>query len=184
VTKCPNGNFFSFFQFRGAANKTTQKLDAQKGSAVINAELLTDGETFIVRLSDVPISGTGATAQEAFVNMMAARSLAGALPERIERLAREQQGEEVRASIIRTTLAGLIIIGAIAGALVTAVGMAPKVARDLASGLAVATGRWLDELTPAQEEKLAQIARRLRTILTEREQEPPTQEPPQRRAPQ
>jgi hypothetical protein len=161
-----------------------QGIDDQKEASVIRAELLTDGETFILRLSDVPISGTGATAQEAFVNMMAARSQAGALPERIERLAREQQGEKVRAGIIRTTLAGLIIIGVIGGALVTAVGMAPKVAGDLAIGMAAATSRWLDELTPAQEEKLGQMARRLRTILTEREQEPPTQEAPQRRAPQ
>src|SRR5262245_15021902 len=117
---------------------------------VIKGDFFTDGKTFILRLADTPLSGTGATAHEAFQNLMSTQESAGALTGRIKALARDQQGETLRTAIIRMTLAGLIVFGVIGGALVTAASMAPKVAADIATSTAVGLINWLDGLTPAR----------------------------------
>jgi hypothetical protein len=144
---------------------------------VIKGDFFTDGKTFILRLADTPLSGTGATAQEAFENLMSTQQSAGALTGRIKALARDQQGETLRTAIIRMTLAGLIVFGVIGGALVTAASMAPKVAADIATSTAVGLINWLDGLTPAREEKLTILLKRVRTLLGEPEACQPSTSP-------
>ena len=132
---------------------------------IIKGEFVTNGETFIFRLAGTPLSGIGTSPQDAFANLVRAESAAGPLPTQIQALAREQQGETVRASVIRTTMAGLIFLAVVGGALLTAAGMMPRVATQASTALMTAMNSWLDNLTPSQEEKVAAILQRVRTIL-------------------
>src|SRR5262245_14992127 len=102
---------------------------AQKGEIeVIKGEFCTDGKTFILTLAGTPLSGTGATASAAFENLMRTEASAGALSQRLKELARDQQGEQVRATVIRSSLMALIIFGVVAGTLVVTAAMVPRVA--------------------------------------------------------
>lgn len=100
---------------------------------VIRGEFHTDGETFVFTLAGTPLSGVGATPQAAFDALMRVEAQAGALPERLRDLAREQAGAAERASLIR--LVGVLVVGLtiVGGALGGAAALAPRVAADIAA---------------------------------------------------
>jgi hypothetical protein len=145
--------------------------DGPDNAQVIKGEFFTDGKTFIFRLADTPLSGIGATAEEAFANLIKAQSAADALSSRIRALALEQQDEKVRASLIRMIMVGLIALGVVGGALVTAAGMVPKITSDVSASMIAGLNSWLEELTPAREKKLDAVLHRVRTLLSDSKEE-------------
>jgi hypothetical protein len=130
--------------------------------SVIKGEFFTDGKTFILQLADSPLAGVGTTAQEAFQNLIDSRSDAAGLSSRIRALAREQQGERVRAGIVRTVMGGLIAVGIIAGAIIVTAAIAPRVVSEIAVS---ASMKLIDRITPEREEKLARALQHLRALV-------------------
>ncbi|MFN4184204.1 MAG: hypothetical protein ACK4M6_05410 [Hyphomonas sp.] len=98
---------------------------------VIHGEFHSDGETFIFTLADTPLSGVGNTPQAAFDDLIRVTEQAGALPERLRDLAREQAGAAERASLIRLVGALLIGLTIAGGALGGAAVLAPRVVADV-----------------------------------------------------
>jgi hypothetical protein len=125
---------------------------------VIRGEFFTDGKTYILRLGDTPLSGVGATAQEAFENLASNHAAAATLPAQIRALAREQQSESTRVGIIRVIMGGLIAVGIVAGAIITTAAIAPRVLSEM-------TANAIDGLSPEREEKLAKSLQRLRALM-------------------
>jgi hypothetical protein len=121
---------------------------------VIRGEFFTDGKTFILRLADTPLSGVGATVQEAFDNLASNHAAAATLPSRIRALAREQQSESARVAIIRIIMAGLIAVGIVAGAIITTAAIAPRVMTEMATSA-------IDGLSAEGAERLAKSLRRI-----------------------
>lgn len=99
---------------------------------VVRGEFHTDGETFVFTLKDTPLSGVGTSPQAAFDDLMRVQAQAGALPERLRELAREQAGAAERASIIRLVGAALVGLTIVGGALGGALALAPHVIADIA----------------------------------------------------
>jgi hypothetical protein len=128
---------------------------------IITGDFFTDGKTFVFRLAGTPLSGTGETPTAAFQDLMRVRTSGSTLSQRLKELARDQQGERVRATVIRATMTGLIVLGVAAGALVTASGMAPRVAGAVAWSVTTGFDKWLDRMTPEQEAKLATLLQRV-----------------------
>lgn len=98
---------------------------------VIRGEFFTDGSTYIFRLAGLPVSGTGATPQAAYDDMLRAQAASGDLPRQLRLIAREQQGEQVRATLVRTSLFGLIALTLVGGLAAGLVALAPRVAADM-----------------------------------------------------
>jgi hypothetical protein len=131
------------------------------GPEVVRGEFFTDGETFILRLADTPLSATGATADEAFAALLSVRSSAGALPARLALLAREQQGEIVRAKIIQMSAVALIVLGVAVGTLISAVAIGPRVASEMVQVMAARADKWLDSMPPERVAKLSVVLRKV-----------------------
>jgi hypothetical protein len=93
-------------------------MNQSKGAAdVVCGEFHTDGATFVFRLAGLPISGAGPSPQAAFDDLMAAQARAGDLQDKLRAIARDQQGEEVRATLIRMIMIWLIALTLIGGLL-------------------------------------------------------------------
>jgi hypothetical protein len=109
---------------------------------VIRGELFTDGTTFIITLAGTPLSGTGASADAAYADLMRASDAAGDLRGRLEAMAREQQGEIVRATVIRWIMIALICFGVVGGALAGAAAIAPSIAVNMTEAGAKTLSRY------------------------------------------
>jgi hypothetical protein len=139
------------------ARKSEDRTDAD----VIRGEFVTDGKTFIFSLAGTPLSGTGASPQEAYAALLGAQGAAGELPQRLAELAREQQGEKVRAGIIQLLMVGLIALGVVGGALVTTATLASRVMGAVTSVVTGELDSWLDHMPPERERKLGVVTRRV-----------------------
>lgn len=135
----------------------TNELSASDG-AVIRGEFHTDGQTFVFRLADTPFSGVGATPAQAFEDLLRSKASAGDLSRKLRDLAREQRGEQVRAAIVRTSMAALIAFGLVGGALGGAAALAPGVVAGVVETSAYRLGDWLDRMSPETEERLTRIS--------------------------
>lgn len=147
-------------------------------TAIIKGEFVTNGEKFVFRLADTPLSAVGGSAQEAFANLLKAEAAAGSLSSQIRLLAREQKGENARATVVRMTMAGLIAMAIVGGALVTAAGMAPRIASEATTALLVRINSWIDTLTPGRQEKLISLLQRVRAAVHDDEQTCPRSDKP------
>jgi hypothetical protein len=127
---------------------------------VINGEFFTDGKTFVFRLAGTPLSGTGTTAAAAFEDLMRAEASTGGLTHRLKELARDQQGEAVRATVVRTAMVGLVALGIVAGALFGAAVMLPRVVASVTDSTTARLDRWLDQMPPTTKDRIAEIIQR------------------------
>jgi hypothetical protein len=125
--------------------------------ALIQGEFFTDGKTFVFKLAGTPLSGTGATPEAAYNDLMRVQGAAGDLNQRLRDLAREQRGEATRASVIRMTAIAMIAFGVVGAALIGGGALAPKVIADVAEVSSGKMATWVDSLTPEQEQKFARI---------------------------
>jgi hypothetical protein len=140
---------------------------------VLKGEFFTDGSKFVLRLAGAPFAGIGDTPSAAFADLIRAKDSAGGLAQRLTDLARDQQGERVRAAVVRAVMAALIVVGVTAGALVTAAGMAPKVMSRVSASVLDELKRSLEELPPSSERKIADTLRRLQGLQACRQTEVP-----------
>lgn len=140
---------------------TTAGSDTQ----LICGEFVTDGKHFVLRLKGTPLSGTGETASQAFEELMRAEASAGPLAQRLKQLSREQEGEQLRVTLVRWLLIALIAFGGIGGAVVAGLAMAPKVLADVAQSSASRVGAALENMSPEAEQKLSRLLQRLDKML-------------------
>ncbi len=134
-------------------------------AALIRGEFVTDGKKFIFRSAGMSLSGVGDTPSAAFADLMRAEAETAPLSTRMQALARDQEGETVRAGIIRLAAITLILLAVVGGALATSAALAPSVITDLG---ALATSKLVDSiehLTPQREAALRQAVQRLGGII-------------------
>jgi hypothetical protein len=131
---------------------------------LINGEFFTDGRTFVFRLAGTPISGTGNTAAAAFEDLMRAEASTGALTQRLKELARDQQGEVVRATVVRSAMVGLVALGIVAGALFGAAAMLPRVVASVTDSTTARLNNWLEQMPPTTRERIAEIVQRASSL--------------------
>jgi hypothetical protein len=143
------------------------QVDAGKNGEieVIKGEFCTDGKTFILTLAGTPLSGTGSTASAAFEDLMRAETSAGALPQRLKELARDQQGERVRATVIRSSLVALTVFGVVAGIMVVTAAMLPRVAVDVAAVTVSRLNAWADNMPPNHQKRISDLLQRFGGLM-------------------
>lgn len=132
---------------------------------IIQAEFVTDGKTFVIRLAGTPFSGLGDSPGAAFDNLMQTKASAGALPQRVSALAREQEGAKVRTTLIRVAAVGIIIFGLFGGLLLGAAAMLPRVAADVTHTTAQRLSHWLENMPPASEDKLRRLIQQTGNLM-------------------
>jgi hypothetical protein len=142
-----------------------QKSSHERGVDVIEGEFSTDGRTFIFRLAGTPLSGVGNTPAAAFDDLMRADASAGGLPQRLRELARDQQGETVRATVIRIVMVCLIVFGVVGGSLVVAAALLPRVVADATVTTADRLSNWIDKMPPSAEERISKVLQRLGGLM-------------------
>ena len=133
--------------------------------AVLKGEFWTDGTSFIFKLADTPLSGTGDSPAAAFENLMRSDKGAGGLSSRLRELARDQQGERVRAMVIRMAMIGFIAFGLMGGALVGSAALFPRVIADITDITTTRLNRWVETMPPSTEERIARLLQRTGELL-------------------
>jgi hypothetical protein len=128
---------------------------ARDRGEIIKGEFFTDGATFVFRLNGTPFSGTGDTPGAAFDNLLQTKAAAGALPERLAEFEREQDGERVRAALIRTSGIGIIVLGLFGGLIFGTAAMLPRVVGNVTDMTTQRLSNWIDNMPPATEQRLA-----------------------------
>ncbi|HEY0941159.1 MAG TPA: hypothetical protein VGE08_13750 [Steroidobacter sp.] len=141
-----------------------QLLEKDQEADLIQGEFFTDGKTFVFRLKDTPLSGTGNSPAEAFQDLVRVDAAAGALKHKLQTLQREQRGELVRATIIRMTMIGLITFGVLGGALVGAAALAPRVIADMVQITTEKLGNRLAAMSPEQERSIGHLVQKLSAL--------------------
>ncbi len=63
---------------------------------------------------------------------MRTEASAASLSQRLKELARDQQGEQVRSTVIRSSMVALTVLGVVAGIMVVTAAMLPRVVADVA----------------------------------------------------
>jgi len=99
--------------------------------SIVRGDFFTDGKTFVFRLADTPLSGVGDTPSAAFQDLMRVDAEAASLSARLRDLSRDQQGERVRAEIIRMSMIALIVFGVAGGAVAASAALMPRVLADI-----------------------------------------------------
>lgn len=124
---------------------------------VVQGEFFTDGESFVFRLAGTPLSGTGPSPQAAYDDLLRVRSASSGLVDRLQALAREQAGEKVRATVIRWSMAALIVFGVVGGALAGGLAMAPAAITAVTDAGGSRLIAWVEDMPPATERKIARL---------------------------
>jgi hypothetical protein len=132
---------------------------------VVKGDFYTDGRTFVFRLEGTPLTGTGTTPSAAFEDLMRVEATTGGLSQALKDMGRDQQGEQVRATVIRMTMIGLIVFGVIAGTLATTAALLPRVAADLAQITASRLEAWIVQMPPSSEERMGQFLQRIGGLM-------------------
>lgn len=102
--------------FRHEADAHTKyKLSNAFHMPVVEGDFFTDGQTFLVRLRDTPLCGTGRTLDAAFADLMRVLEASGDFAGRLREMAQEQRSERLRASLLRMTAWVLIVFGVLGG---------------------------------------------------------------------
>jgi hypothetical protein len=147
------------------------------GPRVIRGEFCTDGRTFVFNLKDTPLSGIGATPQEAFDDLLLVEAKAGTLPHRLAELAREQADAAQSASLVRIVVIGLVALTIVGGALGGAVALAPRVASDILATTLQKVDGWLAGLSPEARRSISSILHPPAEGQRPAEQGPPIKSP-------
>ena len=134
-------------------------------SGLVTGDFVTDGATFVFRAKGTPFSGIGKSPTEAFQDLMRVSEQAGPLSERLRQLARDQQGEKVRLSIIRMTTIALMVFGVVGGSLVVTAALVPKVAADVGMASLKKLSHWIEDMPPEQQEKLSRAIQRVGNLV-------------------
>ena len=134
-------------------------------TAVIKSEFWTDGTSFIFRLADTPLSGTGDSPTAAFESLMRSDKSVGGLSLRLRELASDQQGEQVRATVIRMAVIGLIAFGIIGGTLVGSAALFPRVIADVTDITTARLSKWVETMPPSTEERIARLLQKAGDML-------------------
>jgi len=141
------------------------KVQDDEADSVIRGEFFSDGATFVLKLADTPLSGAGASPDKAYENLLKATADAGDLTVRLKRLARDQQDERTRQTLIRSLMTSLVVLGVIGGGIIVSAGFLPKIFAEAHLGPADQLTRMLDNLDPDRERKLAGVLTRLDALV-------------------
>jgi hypothetical protein len=131
---------------------------------LIKGDFVTDGEMFVFRLAGTPLSGVGASAAAAFEDLVRVRGETALLAERLQELARDQQDEQVRSTVVRMAMIGLIAIGVVGGALFGAAAIFPRVVADTSELTISQISRWVENMPIEKQEKLSRAIERIREL--------------------
>ncbi len=142
------------------------KVSAEGEVEVLQGDFFFDGKTYVFRLSGTLLSGIGETPTAAFEDLMRVEAKTAPLSSRMRELARDQQGEKVRAEIIRMAMIGLIVFGVVGGSLAASAALAPKVIADIGSLAAGKVINSIDNMTPEREAALATRLRRINGLVS------------------
>jgi hypothetical protein len=143
----------------------TEVTSAKGEIEVVKGEFITDGKTFVFHLPGTPFSGIGSTPADAYQDLMRIGAQTDQLSKRMKELARDQQGEIVRATIIRMSMIGLIVFGVVGGALFGAAAIFPRVAADISENTITQIARWIDDLPADRQEKISHAVQRIGDIF-------------------
>jgi hypothetical protein len=139
----------------------TSDVSDQREIDLIRGDFVTDGTTFVLRLAGTPFSGVGHSAAAAFEDLIRIDREAAPLSDRLRELARDQQGEKVRSTMIRTAMIGLIVFGVIGGALFGAAAMLPRVLADVSETTITQLARWIEDMPADKQERLSRAIARI-----------------------
>jgi hypothetical protein len=137
------------------------KANGQREANLIKGDFFTDGETFVFRLAGTPISGVGNSAATAFEDLVRVSGETAPLADRLRELARDQQDETVRATVIKFAMVGLILFGVVGGALFGAAAMLPRVVADTSETTVTEVARWIENMPAEKQEGLARAMARI-----------------------
>jgi hypothetical protein len=132
---------------------------------MIDGEFFTDGKTFVFRLTGTPFSGMGSDPSSAFKDLLRVESEGSDFAQRFRALARDQQSEAVRATIVRYSIIGLITLSVVEGSLLAAAAMLPHVAADVSAAVYSGLTSKIVEMPPDKEEKLVRFLQRIQTSV-------------------
>ncbi|MGE0830944.1 MAG: hypothetical protein AB7O04_16545 [Hyphomonadaceae bacterium] len=141
------------------------KADGGNELAIVQGDFFTDGKKFVFRLAGTSLSGAGDTPTAAFEDLMRVEAETAPLSTRMRELAREQQGEKVRAEIVRMAMIGLIVFGVVGGALAASVAVAPRVMADIGGMALSRVSHSLDSMSPEREAELAHAFQRIHHLV-------------------
>jgi hypothetical protein len=133
-------------------------------SSLIKGNFVTDGETFVFRLAGTPISGIGKSATAAFEDLVRVSGDAAPLADRLRELARDQEDEKVRATVIRMAMVGLIVLGVVGGALFGAAAIFPRVVADTSELTIRQLSRWVQDMPIEKQEELSRAIARIMAL--------------------
>lgn len=136
-----------------------------KKSSAISGDFVTDGDTFIFRLKGTPLSGVGQSASAAFDDLTRVMGETEPLIARLRDLERDQQGENVRASIVKMSMLGLIVFGVIGGALFGTAALLPRIIADTGETVMTKTADWLENMPEEKQQRLSKALARLRSQI-------------------
>jgi hypothetical protein len=139
-------------------------LNGKRELNLIKGDFVTDGETFVFRLAGTPLSGVGKSAAAAFEDLMRVTGETAPLADRLRELARDQQDEKVRATVIRMAMVGLIVFGVVGGALFGAAAIVPRVVVDTSELAVTQLSLWIKNMPAEKQETLSRALERIRAL--------------------
>lgn len=129
---CASLTVFRFHVEAARGGAMTKASQSNADAGVVSGEFFTDGATYVMRFKGSPISGVGPNPQAAYEDLVRAQSATGELAQKLDMLARDQQSEQVRASLIRAVSTWLIVLTVLGGVTAGVAAVSPKLASDFA----------------------------------------------------
>jgi hypothetical protein len=136
-------------------------MNGKPATNLIKGDFVTDGETFVFRLSGTPLAGVGKSAAAAFDDLMRLSGETAPLVDRLREVARDQQDEKVRATAVKMAMVGLIVFGVIGGAIFGAAAIFPRVVADTSEVAVTQIARWIEDMPAEKQEKLSRAMARI-----------------------
>jgi hypothetical protein len=147
--------------FRTGETTMINNVSGKREMNLIKGDFVTDGETFVFRLAGTPLSGVGNSAATAFDDLVRVSGETVPLADRLRELARDQQDEKVRATVIKFAMVGLIIFGVIGGALFGAAAILPRVVADTSETTVTQIASWIENMPVEKQERLSRAMGRI-----------------------
>lgn len=139
--------------------------DARNDAALVQGEFFSDGKTFVFRLAGTPFSGVGDTPSAAFEDLMRVDAQTRPLSVLIRDRARDQQGDAVRATIVRTAMIGLIVLAVLGGAIAATASILPSVVADIGGAALTHLADSVDTMSPKRQAEISRVADRINKLI-------------------
>jgi hypothetical protein len=153
---------------KGAASKVSEvtmseDFSGEQDAMIITGDFVTNGRTFVFRLAGSPHSGVGASAGDAFDDLIRSHGKCSPLADRVHELARDQQDENVRSTTIKMAAIGLIVFGVAGGVVFASAAILPRLIVQTSELAINRLSRWVEDMPVERQEKLLRAIQRFRT---------------------